>query len=184
MPIWGWVCLGAPLVPIALVVWAIVNSRLQEKRTLERGKRLLGWIVQANSDLYDAGSVDAPAQILVSFDAKSDPPDDFMEQLAERVAALKGKEPETGVEAEVAALVNDERYRPYQRSLLPARFTGGKEVYSLHVRVRREYLPAGKIKHSYVRCCVIDDEEKSRPLMLPYEPKDKEFRRRGDGLGV
>jgi hypothetical protein len=107
-----------------------------------------------------------------------------MEQLAERVAALKGKELETAIEAEVAALVNDERYRPNQRLLLPARFTGGKEVYSLHVRIRRQYLPAGKIKHSYVRCCVIADEEKSRPLMLPYEPKDKEFRRRGDNMSV
>ena len=157
---------------------------LQEKRSLERGKRVLGWIVQANSDLYDAGSGDAPAQILVSFDAKSDPPDDFMEQLAERVAELKGKEPETAIEAEVAALVNDEQYRPNQRSLLPAKFTGGREVYSVHLRIRREYLPAGKIKLSYVRCCVIDDEEKSRPLMLPYEPKDKEFRRRGGDMSV
>jgi hypothetical protein len=54
----------------------------------------------------------------------------------------------------------------------------------MHVRIKRKYLPAGKIKHPYVRCCVMDGEEKSRPLMLPYEPMDKQFRKRADDMRV
>lgn len=179
--LWVWIVLGVigafVLIIAGLVVWAIIDSTLQEKRLHKEGKRVLGWIVQANPDLYATGSIDNAAQILVSFDADTDPPDDFMEELAGQVAALKGETPKSSIAAEVALLVNDETYRPFQRHELPMEFTSGRSVYSMHVWVKRQYLPAGKLKNAYVRCLVIEDDHRTRPLMVEYQPSDKDFRR-------
>jgi hypothetical protein len=183
MPIWGWICLGALLVSVAFLAWAIVNSRIEERRCREEGKRVLGWIVQANSDLYSTGSIDRPAQILVCFDARDNPPDPFMEDLARRAGVLKRKESQSAEEDEVAALVKDESYRPFQRFLLPRKFTQGKLVYSMHVWVKRKHLPAGKLKYAFVRCYALEDDEKSRSLMAPYEASDRDFRIPVDDIG-
>jgi hypothetical protein len=165
------------LIPIALVVWLYIDGKKQEQRIREHGKRVIGWIVQANPELYRVGSMDRPAQILVAFDAEPNPPDDFMEELAKRAASLKeDEEPTSESEEAVADLVKDERYRPFQRFLLPKDFASRRKVYSMHVWVKRKYLSGSKLLHPFVRCYVIEDDDKSRPLMAEYEPGDKKFR--------
>jgi hypothetical protein len=177
MPIWGWVCSGlvifAGIALFLLVIWADLHERKMAKRYAEDAELVVGWIVQANKVLYyPESNLERPAQILVSASARSDPPDPFMADLAKRVAALKGEEPETELEAEVAKLVNDESYREFERFLLPLEFTSGREVYSMHIWVKRSLLPGGALRNPFVRCLVLWDDPATGPRMVAYQPGD------------
>lgn len=176
MPIWGWVCVGLVVLAVLFFVWVSFQDKQTRKKYEEHGTPVIGWIVQANNDLYERGNFDKPAQILVCFDAEDNPPDEFMAKLAERVAELKGADPDTKAERAVARLVNDESYQPFKRFLLPKSFTDGREVYSMHVWVERAKLPDGVLQYVFVRCLVLADEENTRPLMAEYKKRDKPFR--------
>jgi hypothetical protein len=176
MPIWGWVCTGLVVLAVVLLVFSVIADRRQWKYYQEHGERVVGWIVQANTSLYSSGGLDKPAQILVAFDG-GDEPDPALADLATVVAELKGTDPEDDVEAEVARLVNDESYRPFERFRLPLAFTGGREVYSMHIWVKRSLLPGGVLRHPFVRCLVLRDDPKSRPLMDSYRESDEKHQR-------
>ena len=182
MPFWGWIALVVGvlvLVVIGLVVWAIIDGMAQDKRYQKEGTKLLGWIVQANPVLYEAGGMDNAALILLSFDAKSDPPDPFMFNLAARVAEIKrGQAPSTPAEGELAVMnaINDDTYRAFERYRLPDDFTGGREVYAMHAWISRSLLPGTTLQYVYIRCLVIRDDPKSRAMMIAYEPQDESFR--------
>lgn len=181
MPIWGWVCVG--LVTVLALVWAlivvyglVVNRR--ERRLYEAdAEEFVGWIVQANTALYSAGGIDRPAQVLVAFDGVPAVPDPSVGELAARMAALKGREPSDGTEAFVADLVNDESYKPFERFRLPDEFTGGREVYSVHVWVERSLLPDSRLQHPFIRCLLFRDQPDTRPLMGRYRPSDDQYKR-------
>lgn len=95
---------------------------------------------------------------------------------------MKGERFADAVRTEVAALVDDEAYRPYSRFLLPKEFTGGREVYSAHVWIARQYLPDGFLTLPFVRACALTGAQKSRPLMavlmMPYDDYDEDPARR------
>ncbi|MBY0456539.1 MAG: hypothetical protein K2V38_04325 [Gemmataceae bacterium] len=135
---------------------------------------LVGWIVQANTALYSRGTGDRPVQVLIAFDTKPGKRDKAIAQLATRVAALKGTKPEDPIESVVAELVNDESYKPFQRFLIPAEFSGGREVYSFHVWVERSMLPEQTLQHPYIRCLVMKDKPDMRVVMDEYRPEDDE----------
>ena len=78
-------------------------------------------------------------------------------------------------ETSLAKLVRDESYRPYTRFRLPNEFTGGREVYSVHIWVERSLLPDKVLKHPFVRCLLFTDQPDSRALMTQYRPADDEF---------
>jgi hypothetical protein len=140
---------------------------------MEKGQPVLGWIVQANNALYEPGETDRPAQILITFDPSVSDPAAVLSEITARVAALKDEDPRDPVKAEVARLINDESYRPYERAQLPAAFTGGPEVFSTHVWVKRSLLPMGVLDLPFVRCRAVKDDETSRVLMVGYEAGDR-----------
>jgi hypothetical protein len=177
MPIWGWICSGLAVLAALVVVYAVIDTRRMWRHYREHADEMVGWVVQANTALYSPGGLDRPAQILVAFDARGDEPDPAVAEVARRAAALKGEQPTDPTEVEVARLVNDEDYRPFQRFLLPREFTGGREVYSMHVWVQRAKLPGGVLRHPFVRCLVLRDEPATRPLMVPYRPSDDAHQR-------
>lgn len=172
MPIWGWVVSGLVLLWAVIYLASIIVLRRQRRHYEEHGKNLIGWILQANSSLYSSGGIDKPAQILVAFDAV-DPNDQLMRELVSRITDLKEAKPTGAAEVEVAQLLKDETYRPFERFRLPIEFTGGREVYSMHIWVERSKLPDGVLRHPFVRCLVLLDEQKSRPLMVEYQPGDE-----------
>jgi hypothetical protein len=186
MPIWGWVCAGLVVVAAGLVVLGTIDERKLRRHYAEHAERAIGWIVQANTALYTSGAEGkdrdrtgvswggSPAQILVAFGAGADEPDPYMAELAERVAALKGERPDDPDEVAVARLVDDEAYRPRERFRLPDGFTGGREVYSMHVWVDRALLFGGVLRHPFVRCLVFPDDPNARALMDAYRPADKD----------
>ena len=106
-------------------------------------------MVQANNELFRPGAEDAPAQLLLSFDA---PDGEGLDELAAEVGRLKSEAPATDAERAVAATVRDEAYRPGTWVRLPDEFTGGLVVYSVHVMVERRLLPGGLLTGRWLPC--------------------------------
>lgn len=130
---------------VAHTVW----DRRRRRRVLENGRLVRGWIVQANSALFQPGPVDLPAVVLFSFE---DVPDDRLAELARRLFRLKTEPPADVVESGLSWLVRDETYRPKFRHRLPDGFTGGTEAHVAHVVVRRALLPDRRLAGRSIYC--------------------------------
>ena len=173
MPIWGWLCCGLVVAFVMLSVYI----RITEARTRERYENgadsFVGWIVQANNVLYQPGVGSSPAMVLIGFDGVIGELDFAVGDLARRVAQLKHGEADSRVEEDVALLVRDESYRPFQWNPLPEEFTGGLEVYSVHVWIERKFLPEKVLKLPFVRCLAFPDQPNSRVIMDHYRDSDE-----------
>lgn len=152
-PVW---VLSAYLIGIAAVlsVLLLIGGRViwHRRRAFADGKRLVGWIVQANNLLFRSGDESAPALVLISF---THPNGEGLESLAREVGRLKQQTPTTSVEREVAKIVRDETYRPLVRYRLPSGFTPGMEVYAVNVWVERKWLPEGRLTDMRLVCRAI-----------------------------
>ena len=144
------------LIPMAVVVAILsaIAGRVvwSRRRALADGKRVVGWIVQANQLLFRAGQESAPALLLVSF---THPDGQGLEPLASEMARLKQGHPSTPAERELAKIVRDERFRPLVRYRLPTSLTPGMEVYAVNVWVERKWLPQGRLTQSRLLCRAI-----------------------------
>lgn len=177
LPPAGWMCLGLLILAVVLTVLQSRAAGRHERYVLENGRPVLGWIVQAPAALFQPGETSRPAQILLTFDpAVADPPA-LLAGVAARLRELRDSPPKDGPTADIARLLNDATYRPYERFRVPAVLTGGPEVFLAHVYVKRELLPAGVVDVQFVRCLAMPDEDDSRVLMAPYEPDDPRPRR-------
>ncbi|MDB5309505.1 MAG: hypothetical protein JWO38_3707 [Gemmataceae bacterium] len=167
----GFGCGGLVLLAVAGVVYlAILDSR-KKKRALDEGESTTGWLVQANSKLFEDGMMDLPALVLISPDPGTAKDEDLMTDLAERIMELKGADPDdcaTDAEAKIAGWMSDETYVEGRRDELPRSLTGGKEVYLAHIFVYRDHLPEKRIEGPKIPCVVIWNDPKSlictRPL--------------------
>jgi hypothetical protein len=158
MPVWGWVCIGLSVPLILFVVYVGVSESKRRKYTLENGAATHGWLVQANSVLFEPGNMNNPALIVISPDAETNDDEEFMTDLAEKIMELKGEEGETKDERKVAKLMADETYIPGKRDELPAKFTGGKTVFLVHIMILRDHLPGKKIEDRKIPCAIVWDE--------------------------
>ena len=141
---------------------AWIESR-RRSRVMAEGVPVVGWIVQANSELFRAGAEDAPAQVLISFEA---PDGAGLEELSLRMYQLKHGVPTGPAERAVAAKVRDETYRPGVRWRLPDEFTGGVEVYAVGVMIERRLLQEGRLTDRRVVCRAVPGDE-GRVYMEP-----------------
>jgi hypothetical protein len=119
---------------------------------LAEGVPVVGYIVQANNELFKPGRGSAPAQVLISF---TNPKGEGLEDLAYAVARLKSQAPANPLEQTVAKLVRDETFRPGTRVRLPPQFTRGAEVYSVDVWIERQLLPEGRLTQTRLNCIAI-----------------------------
>ena len=154
------------------VAYSTVANWRMRGRYERHADRMVGWIVQANSALYQPGNMNLPAQVIVAFGGQGDEPDPAVAEIAKRAGSLKTRQPETPEEATVAEIVRDETYRPFVRYQLPKEFTGGREVYSLHVLIERSLLHNGALERPYVRCLLYRGHATTRVLMAAYRPSD------------
>lgn len=177
LPPAGWMCAGLLVLAVVLTLLQSRAAARHERHVLANGRPVLGWIVQAPAALFEPGDGSRPAQIVLTFDPAVADPTVLLAGLAVRLRELRDRPPKDGPTAEIARLLNDATYRPYERHRLPPELTGGPEVYFAHVYVKRELLPAGVLDVPFVRCMALPDEDDSRVLMAPYEPTDPRPRR-------
>jgi hypothetical protein len=169
MIVWvcGWACLLAVVLLAVMLTASSIGARRHERYVREKGEPVVAWVVQANNVLYQPGDGSRAAQALITFETIPDV-ESYMAELIGRIGKLKDTTPADPTEAEVARLVTDETYKPFGRHELPRTFTGGREVFSVHVWVERELLPAGYLDRPFVRAIAVRDDDDSRVLMAPY----------------
>jgi hypothetical protein len=178
---WLWWTLGlgcGGLVLLALVVLiplAIIDRR-KTKRVLDEGEHTTGWLVQANTDLFEEGVMDLPALVLISPDKETMRDEEFLADLAERIMDLKGtaaKDCDDEDEEFVAELMRDETYVEGKRDKLPKRFAEGRTVYLAHIWVCRDHLPKKRLRGSRIPCAVIWDDPKTPICTRPASKKER-----------
>ena len=181
MPVWGWVCVGLTVAAVAFIVYANVVDRKRRAYTLENGEKTHGWLVQANSALFEDGNMDLPALVVISPDEETNDDEEFMTDLAERIMELKS---ETGrvigrtkAERAVSKLMSDETYIEGRKDRLPGEFTDGREVYLVHIYIYRDHLPLKRLEDRQVLCSVVWDDDKA---MVCTRPVPRKRRRRDD----
>lgn len=144
----AWVTIIGVTLAVGGTIGVIAEFYWTRKRVWREGKTLVGVLVQANNVLFADPPQDAPAMMLISFKT---PSGTGLDDIAERLAALKQGKARNGVERSVARLVRNEWYIPWRRSLLPTEFTGGKEVYSVGVMIELALLPERRLSsHTFV----------------------------------
>src|SRR3954470_12321806 len=79
---WWWIggvgCAGLTVVAVVgLLLLARIDTRNRE-RTLGRGEPTIGWIIQANNNLFEAGHMDYPALVLISPDEETANDEEYM----------------------------------------------------------------------------------------------------------
>lgn len=173
MPIWGWVCLGLTLLTIALVVFAIIDKGVQERRYEREAEEVIGWLVSADPALHSSGWDDKPVQVLVALDGQTAVPDFAVAKLAIRFAGLKKRQPENSDEAAVAKVVQSEEYLPFRWFLIPPKLTGGRVVYLLHVMIERSRLSGGVLRQSFIRCRILRNQPNTKVIVENYRPLDE-----------
>jgi hypothetical protein len=176
-------CGGLVVLAVAGVVYLVILDSRKKRRVLEEGDHTTAWLVQANSKLFEEGVMDLPALVLISPDEETANDEEFMTDLAERVMALKGIDPddcEDEDETFVAELMSDETYVEGKRDKLPKRFARGRTVYLTHIFVYRDHLPGKRIQRRRMPCAVIWDEPKS---LVCTRPPERKRRRPDEGEG-
>jgi hypothetical protein len=161
-------CVGLVLAMIALVVYANVHERRGIAYVKEHGSPTIGWIVQANDNLYQDGQMPSyPAFVLISPDKETASHEEFMTNLAGEIMELKGEECEDEDEQRISKLVTDEKYGEGKRDRLPQSFTEGREVYLAHIIIFRDHLPKQKLTESFVHCQVVWNEPGTLVISIP-----------------
>jgi hypothetical protein len=168
----GFSCGGLTLAAVLAIVWFAIADSQKKRRTLEQGEHTIGWLVQANTRLFEAGILDDPALVLISPDKSTAEDKEFMLDLADRIMELKGMDPEElddDDEAFVAELMADEAYIEGRRDKLPKSLTGGRKICVAHIYIYRHDLPNKLLKGRRVPCAIIWDEPQSLICTRPVE---------------
>lgn len=180
MPVWGWVCIGLTVAGVAFIVYAVMRDNKRKAYTLENGEHTHGWLVQANNALFEEGSMDAPALVVISPDAGTNDDEEFMTDLAERIMELKSDSGRvigrSKAERAVSKLMSDETYVEGRQSKLPGEFTDDREVYLVHIYIYRDHLPDKRLEGRKVPCAIIWDDESQMVCTRPEERRRKKRR--------
>ena len=126
-------------------LYLVYESR---KRLLREGNVALGFIVQANQELFSPGEYDLPAQVVYCSD-RTIP--DLLETLAEcaqRIFALKHTEPEQAEERKFADMITDE-YGREMRVSVPKAIAEIEDVTLTSLMVFRKDLPHEYLTNSF-----------------------------------
>lgn len=168
------------VVGIAVIVWANVAQNKARDYTLQNGEPSIGWLVQANNNLFEAGNLDYPALVLISPDPKSAEDEEYMTELAEDIMAIKGVDCDDDDEEFVSGLVTDETYIEGKRTKLPKAFADRPNIYLCHIYIFRDHLPKKRLTQNYVCCSIIWDEPKTLICSRPWKSRKKSKRRDDD----
>jgi hypothetical protein len=156
----GFACIGifAVLMVLGFILMAIDKKKKQA--TLEKGEPVLGWLIMANMKLYEEGSSENAAVVLISPDPETANDDEYMLDLVEKIAEIRETDPVDLDEDEemVHNLLADETYVQGARTRLPKSITDGRKVFLANVMIFREDLPSKKITKPYIYCQIVWDD--------------------------
>ena len=82
----GSLCSGFILLVVGFLIWGVWREKKLKRYAEDNGDPTIGWIVQANENLYKKGTADYPAFVLVSPDNDTANDAEYMVGLAERPA--------------------------------------------------------------------------------------------------
>ena len=118
-------------------LYLVYESR---KRLLREGNVALGFIVQANEELFSPGDYDLPAQVVYCSDRTIPNLLETLAECAERIFALKHTKPEQAEERKFAEMITDE-YRREMRVSVPKAIAEIEDVTLTTLVVFRKDLP-------------------------------------------
>jgi hypothetical protein len=176
----GSVCGLLTVALVAFLVYAVMRDNKRKAFALEHGEQTHGWLVQANSALFEEGVMDLPALVVISPDAETNDDEEFMTELAERIMELKDEDGEvigeTKAERAVSKLMSDESYVEGKKDKLPSELTGGREVYLVHIYVYRDHLPDKRLEGRKIPCAIVWDDDDAMVCTRPVKRKRKRRR--------
>lgn len=126
-------------------LYLVYESR---KRLLREGNVALGFIVQANQELFSPGDYDLPAQVVYCSDRTVPYLLETLAKCAQRIFALKHTEPEQTEEREFAEMITDEYRREMQVSV-PKAIAEFEDVTLTTLVVFRKDLPHEYLTNSF-----------------------------------
>lgn len=177
----GFLCVGLVAAVVGVYAagfaWAFWVRRHVTRYAEERGDPTIGWIIQANPNLYKYDTADYPAFVLVSPDPDTADDSAFMADLADRLGALRGKRRLTDRDEQfVVDVLEDEEYTAGRRDRVPKSLTGGRRVTIAHIWVFYRHLPDKQLTLPYVMCYVVWDDPAAWIISRPY-PTQRAARR-------
>lgn len=125
------------------------------------------YLVQANSALFQPGSMSLPCLVLFSFEDSIGHNEDYLTELADRTFALKETRQSDPDLARVAAFTTNERAYLDRRRLYPLSFTGGHRVYCADLWIDRVFLPKGYLTGRMLMCIAEPGSEGAIELLPP-----------------
>lgn len=124
------------------------KDRRKDDRLRRTGVPVIAAVVQSNDGVLNT----LIGQFLITFDPTINEPRVTLPILGVRMMSLKNTEPTDPDELVVAKLVSNERFYPWRRIRLPARFTGGPEVFVVYLNIQKHLLPTGELEEPWVEC--------------------------------
>ena len=118
------------------------------KRLLREGNVALGFIVQANVELFAPGDSDLPAQVIYCTGRTIPKLLRILADCAKRLFALKDTEPDRAEERQLAELITDE-YGREMRFPVPKAIAGIEGVMLTSIMVFRSDLPHGYLTNAF-----------------------------------
>ncbi len=122
------------------------------RNVIQHGVPVTAYIVQAHEALYRPGRDTLPCLILFTFSPEVEQDAGYMHYLAERLFALKKKNPDDPDLRTLTNLTSDEGIVPYRRRRLPLSFTDGSTIYCADLWIKRAYLKDGYLKTNALYC--------------------------------
>ena len=168
----GWI--PAAVIYFIMFLFATRGIALLRQEYKKRGAIAANWhpvsavLVQANPGLFRSGLLDLPCLVVFSFETWEY---EVLNEIAERVAALKDSEPTEPERAEIARMLAPPAVRN-RRTLLPLSLTGGRAVYAADLFVNRRDLEKGYLTHRTLPCFAQPGEAGGLELM-PHQIVDR-----------
>ncbi len=181
----GFVCCG--LIVGCAVLFILIGRKQEqvEQRFLNDGERYRGWIVMANTVLFDPNQTPSSyALVVYSPDPAIADDEEMMREWIEALTVYR--KPRNARQNERAIDSAMKTQIPFFEPIeLPEEITNGREGYLIGVWVDRSLLPGGALRKGYINITVLPGsspqmsyariailpEPKGQVMMLPYEKK-------------
>jgi len=155
----------------------IKHSVYNWARCFEQGKLGWGYVIQANSLMFENSGKDAPncpGEILVWTETRRSFDADIAGDIANKLFSLKGNSANitNQEEKQFAQHLEDEMMRPYGVKV-PETITGGYKLRSTTIFYQRRHIPGGVLSNSFFPILYLETSPMAA-VMVPYRfwPKD------------
>ena len=168
---WWWVIGGIAGAWILLMIVFAIRDAVESARVEREGRLAFCWIVYANESLYKPKASDRPwsfAQVVFNFEPDTPANRAELQRLAAELKQFDSGPHPSGDERLIGSVMRT--LVPHLRPLrLPDRITGGREAYTVSLRVAWEQLPEGRLTLPFVYCKAIVGPGRAARL-APYPP--------------